>query len=151
MLNADPYARLPDPEFQAEFYRDTAVKRALAWAVDTLLVAALTAICVPLTAFIALFFLPLLFLAINVLYRWATLTARSATWGMRLFAIEFRRIDGGRLDPATALLHTLGYTISIAMVLPQILSAALMLFGARGQGLTDLVLGTVAINRPGRV
>jgi hypothetical protein len=35
-------------------------------------------------------------------------------------------------------------------VLPQLLSIAMMLFGARGQGLTDFVLGTVAINRAAR-
>jgi hypothetical protein len=48
-------------------------------------------------------------------------------------------------------LHTLGYTLTIATLLPQLLSIALMLTGARGQGLSDLVLGTVAINRPARV
>lgn len=150
MLNADPYARLPDPDLQADFYRDVGLKRAVAWLVDTVLVALLTAIAIPLTAFIALFFLPILFLALNFLYRWVTLTGRSATWGMRLAAIEFRRIDGAPFDPVTALLHTLGYTASVAMVLPQLLSIALMLTTARGQGLTDFVLGTVAINRPGR-
>jgi uncharacterized RDD family membrane protein YckC len=70
---------------------------------------------------------------------------------MRLAAIEFRRFDGGPLDPLTAFLHTLGYTVSWAMVLPQLASIACMLVTPRGQGLSDLVLGTVAINRPGRV
>ena len=148
MLNSDPYARLPDPEFQAEFYRDVAAKRAIAWIVDTILVGLLTAIAVPMTAFIALFFLPVLFLIINVLYRWVTISSRSATWGMRLTSIEFRRLDGAPFDTATALVHTLGYTVSVAMVLPQLLSIALMLINPRGQGLTDLIMGTVAINRP---
>lgn len=150
MLNADPYGRLPDPEFQADFYVGVAPKRAVAWLVDTILVALLTAVVVPFTAFVALFFLPVLFLVLNFLYRWVTLSTRSATWGMRLGAIEFRRIDGTPFDPATAFLHTLGYTVSMAMVLPQLFSIGLMLIYPRGQGLTDLVLGTVAINRPGR-
>ncbi|WP_127900568.1 RDD family protein [Solirhodobacter olei] len=151
MYRADPYDRLPDPEFQAEFYRDVPMKRAFAWVVDTILIVLLTAIVVPFTAFIALFFLPALFLVLNFLYRWVTISTRSATWGMRLAAIEFRRLDGAPFDPMTAFLHTLGYTISCAMVLPQLASIGAMLVTARGQGLSDLILGTVAINRPGRV
>ncbi len=150
MYSADPYSRLPDPEFQAGFYRDVAPKRALAWVIDTLLVALLTALAVPFTAFIALFFLPALFLVLNFLYRWVTLSTRSATWGMRFVAIEFRRLDGGRFDPATAFFHPLGYTLCAATVLPQLVSIALMLTTARGQGLSDLVLGSVAINRMAR-
>jgi hypothetical protein len=35
----------------------------------------------------------------------------------------------------------------MAFVVPQIISVILMLTGARAQGLSDLVLGTAAINR----
>ena len=56
--------------------------------------------------------------------------------------------NGERFDLATAFLHTLGYTLSIGTLLVQILSGFLMLTSARGQGLTDHILGTVAINRP---
>ncbi|MBI1218051.1 MAG: RDD family protein [Rhodobacteraceae bacterium] len=150
MLSAAPYARLPDPDFQAEFYRDVPAKRLFAWAIDTVVVAVMVALIVPLTAFVALFFLPLLFLTLNFLYRWVTLSSGSATWGMRLAAIEFRRIDGTRFDAITAFLHTLGYTLSISSVLPQLVSVVLMATGPRAQGLSDLVLGTVAINRAGR-
>ena len=151
MTFADPRPGLPDPAFDAGFYADVAPKRLIAWIVDTVLIVLVTAVLVPLTAFTALFFLPLLVLTVGFLYRWATLASRSATWGMRLVAIEFRRADGTRLDGATALLHTLGYTVSMAMVLPQVISVVLMLTGARGQGLSDHVLGTAAINRPAGV
>jgi uncharacterized RDD family membrane protein YckC len=67
---------------------------------------------------------------------------------MRLMNIEFLDRNGQRFDAATAFLHTLGYSLSMAFVIPQILSVALMLISARGQGLTDHVLGTVAINSP---
>ena len=150
MLSATPYTRLPDPDFQAEFYRDVPAKRLFAWLFDTVIVAVVTALILPLTAFVALFFMPLLFLTVNFLYRWATLTSGSATWGMRLAAIEFRRIDGTRFDAITAFLHTLGYTLSISAVLPQLASMVLMATGPRAQGLSDLVLGTVAINRTAR-
>ena len=70
---------------------------------------------------------------------------------MRLMAIEFRDRTGRRFDLATAFLHTLGYTLTIATLLLQVLSIGLMLTSARRQGLSDLVLGTVAINRPARM
>lgn len=139
---------LPDPEYQAEFYADVPIKRGLAWLVDTVLIALLTALIVPFTAFTALFFLPFLYLMVSFAYRTITLTGRSATLGMRLMAIEFRTSSGARFDLPTAALHTLGYTLTVSTLLPQVLSIVLMLTGARGQGLTDLVLGTVAINRP---
>jgi uncharacterized RDD family membrane protein YckC len=46
--------------------------------------------------------------------------------------------------------HTLGFVISFAMVLPQLLSAFFMVVSGRGQGLSDLVLGSVVINRSAR-
>ena len=138
---------LPDPVYQAEFYADVAVKRALAWVIDTILIALTCLLILPLTAFAALFFLPLLYLTVGFAYRTFTLAGRSATLGMRLFAIEFRDHRGRTFDLPTAFLHTLGYTVTISLLLPQIVSAALMLTGPRGQGLTDLVLGSVAINR----
>lgn len=141
---------LPDPVFQAEFYQGVAFKRGVAWLVDTLLTAILTALIVPFTAFTALFFLPMLYLFVNMVYRWATITSASATLGMRLTAIEFRGADGRPFDAGMALLHSLGYAVSMAFVLPQVLSVAMMLLSPRGQGLTDTVLGSVAINRTAR-
>ena len=138
---------LPDPVYQAEFYADVALKRGLAWVVDAILITLITLLILPLTAFTGLFFLPLLFLTVSFVYRTFTLAGRSATWGMRLFAIEFRDHRGRPFDLPTAALHTLGYTVTFSTLLPQIVSAALMLTGPRGQGLTDLVLGSVAINR----
>jgi uncharacterized RDD family membrane protein YckC len=141
---------LPDPDHQAEFYADVPMKRGLAWIVDMVLIAILTVVIIPFTAFTALFFLPVLFLMVSFTYRLVSLARKSATPGMRLLSIEFRDRSGRRFDLATAFLHTLGYTLTIATLLPQLLSIGLMLTSARGQGLSDLVLGTVAINRPAR-
>jgi uncharacterized RDD family membrane protein YckC len=63
-------------------------------------------------------------------------------------AIQIRDRDGGRLDAATAFAHVLGYSVSLAMLPLAVLSAAVMVVLGRGQGLTDLALGTAAINRP---
>lgn len=142
------YTALPDPQYQAEFYDGVPIKRGLAWIVDTLLIAALTALVVPFTLFTAFFYLPLLYMTISFVYRTVTLTRRSATLGMRLMAIELRDRTGARFDLGTAFLHTLGYTLTIGTLLPQVLSIGLMLTTARGQSLTDMVLGTVAINKP---
>ncbi len=145
------YATLPDPDHQAEFYADVPMKRALAWCVDAILIAILTMIVVPFTFFLGLFFLPVLYLSISFLYRTVGLARNSATPGMRLMAIEFRDRTGAKFDLGTAFLHTLGYTLTISTLLPQLLSIGLMLTTARGQGLSDMVLGTVAINKPARI
>lgn len=144
------YTTLPDPDHQAEFYADVPIKRALAWVVDAIVIAIITMIVVPFTLFLSLFFLPALYLTISFLYRTISLARHSATPGMRLMAIEFRDRTGAKFDLGTAFLHTLGYTLTISTLLPQLLSMGLMLTTARGQGLTDLVLGTVAINKPAR-
>ena len=138
----------PDPVRHAAFYQGVLPKRFLAWVMDVVLIAVVTALIVPFTAFTALLFLPALFLVVGFVYRWVTLSGRSATWGMRLMNIEFLDRNGQRFDAGTALLHTLGYSLSMAFVMPQILSVALMMLTSRRQGLSDMVLGSVAINSP---
>jgi uncharacterized RDD family membrane protein YckC len=138
---------LPDPERQPEFYADVPVKRLLAWIVDIVLVAVLCLLALPFTAFTGIFFFPFLMLVVGLIYRTLTIAGGSATWGMRLMSIELRDRRGERLDFGQALLHTLGYSVSLAFPLLQAISIVLMLTGERRQGLTDLVLGTVMLNR----
>lgn len=140
---------LPDPDAQPEFYDAIPTKRLLAWIVDSLLIGLFCLLALILSLGIGFFFLPLLMLTVGFCYRAATLAQGSATWGMALMAVEMRRHDGARLDPLTAVLHTLGYTVSMAFVFPQVISVVMMLLSARAQGLTDFVLGTAAINRRG--
>jgi uncharacterized RDD family membrane protein YckC len=139
---------LPDPELMPEFYAWVPAKRLAAWAVDTLLILALTAVVLVATALLTLLILPVLYAAVNIAYRTVTLARWSATPGMALMAIELRDGRGLRLDAMTAFLHTLGYTVSVLLVPLQVASVALMLITRRRQGLTDLVLGTAMINRP---
>ena len=138
---------LPDPDRHAAFYSGVTAKRALAWIIDTIFVTAIVFLVLLLTALTAVFIFPLVWLAVGFLYRWVTISGRSATWGMRVMSIEFLDRYGQRFDAGTAFLHTLGYSLSMAFVLPQILSVGLMMVTRRGQGLTDMVLGSVAINR----
>ena len=137
----------PDPATQSHFYADVAMKRAFAWVFDTVLIALVVALLVLLTGFLALYFLGGLYLVINFLYRWTGLARKSATMGMRLMGLEFRNGQGLVLETGVAFAHTLFYALSVAFVVPQIISVVMMGTTRRGQGLSDTVLGTVLINR----
>ena len=91
---------------------------------------------------------PLIVAAVGFAYRVGTISDRSATWGMRVMGIEFRRADGARFDFLTALAHVAIYTVSMAFVVVQIVSCVAMIGTRYGQGVPDLVLRTTAINRP---
>ncbi|WIV49489.1 RDD family protein [Marivivens sp. LCG002] len=142
------YHTLPDPRTHPEFYRSVVLKRALAWCVDFALIGILAVILVPLTAFTAVFFFAFFAMVVGFLYRWFTLASGSATWGMRLFSIEIRNGHGEKLSSQEALMHTLGYTVSVMVAPLQLVSIVLMLLTERKQGLTDHFMGTAAINRP---
>lgn len=138
---------LPDPISQPQFYASVASKRLVAWIVDSIVILVLSLIVVLLTAFVGLLIWPLLYLVVGFAYRTVTLANGSATWGMRFAGVEIRNAFGERLDLGLALAHTAGYTLSIAIPLIQVVSIIMMLTSARGQGLTDAFLGTVALNR----
>lgn len=139
---------LPDPMTDPSPYQGVALKRGLAWLVDMALILAVSALTIPFTVFLSLFVFPGVVLLVGFLYRLLTVASGSATWGMRLFGIEFRNLDGNRLDGQEALLHVLGYTVSLALSPLQLISVILMIVSPRGQGLTDLALNTTAVNSP---
>tara|TARA_R110002049_G_scaffold10127_1_gene50129 strand:+ start:89055 stop:89480 length:426 start_codon:yes stop_codon:yes gene_type:complete len=137
----------PDPDLHPQFYDGVVTKRLLAWIVDTVLVLLLCLLILPFTAFTGLFFFPFLWLVVSFVYRVLTITGGSATWGMRLMALELRDSRDRPFDFGTALMHTLGYSVSVAMAPLQLISIVLMLGSARRQGLTDMVMNTAALNR----
>jgi uncharacterized RDD family membrane protein YckC len=147
MSAATYFSALPDPITEAVFYERVRTKRLLAWIVDSVLITLISAAIVPFTAFTGLFFFPFLMLVTGFLYRWWTIASGSATWGMRLFAIELRDQQGATVDSRTALLHTAGYTVSVLVSPLQLVSVLLMLISARKQGLTDHILGTAMIRK----
>ena len=138
---------LPDPETSPECYEGVAFKRGLAWLVDVTVIAVISALLVPLTAFIGLFFFPVMMMVVGFFYRWATIASGSATWGMRLMAIELRDGDDRRFDATQAFWHTAGYALSVMVFPLQLVSMAMMLLTPHGQGLTDSVLATTALRR----
>ncbi|MEO0936836.1 MAG: RDD family protein [Pseudomonadota bacterium] len=138
---------LPDPHMQSEFYAGVLGKRLMAWIVDTVIVTALTIAAALLTLGIGFFLFMLFFGVIGFVYRLVSLANGSATFGMRFTGVELRTAQGARLDASAAFLHTLGYTVSVAAAPLQLVSVVLMMISDRGQGLTDMVLGTAMVNR----
>jgi uncharacterized RDD family membrane protein YckC len=139
---------LPDPVRHAAFYDGVPMKRAIAWVIDTLVVALLCTVFVVLTLGLGALLLFIVFPALSFVYRWAAIANWGATGGMALMGLRVLGPDGTRPSQGTAFLHTLLYSAAILTVIPQILSAGLMLTGPRAQGLHDLALGTAVINRP---
>ncbi|APZ54869.1 RDD family protein [Salipiger abyssi] len=147
MYSDEPYSQLPDPVRQSAFYDSVTIKRGLAWVIDSIIVTVLVALALVLTAFLGAFVFFALWMLVSFAYRVATIANGSATWGMRMMAIEFRDWRGQRLDLGQAFLHTLGYTVSVSVAPLQLISIVCMFATERGQGLTDLMLGTVALNK----
>ena len=143
---------LPDPDRDAQFYDGVRSRRLAAWFFDVALILLLgipVAIVFGLATFglgFALF--PLIVAAFGFVYRTMTISARSATWGMRFMGIELRRHDGSRFDFPTAVLHTGIYTVAFTFFPLQLISCLTILGTRYGQGLQDLILRTAMINRP---
>lgn len=149
-MMSEPFANLPDPQRQAGFYAEVPLKRLLAFFIDAAIVVALAILAGLLSFGLFFFVFVLMVTVVGFVYRVATLAGGSATWGMRLVGIELRRHDGEAFSLGDAILHTGAFYISFGIVPLQIISAILMLTTARGQGLTDMLLGTVALNRRAR-
>ncbi|MEM9011266.1 MAG: RDD family protein [Pseudomonadota bacterium] len=138
----------PDPIQDAQFYAGVPSRRFFAWVVDTVIVG-IAAFLVGIASFgIGLILFPLTLLLMSVVYRTWTIGNASATWGMQLMGIELRDQRGHRFDARTALWHTLLYSVCIAFFVLQVVSIVMMLGSRRSQGLPDVLLDTVAINRP---
>lgn len=139
---------LPDPAIRPEFYEGVAIKRFFAWLIDLLIVGVMTGLVVLMTLFLGLFILPVIWLVLDAVYRTVTLARGSATWGHRMMGLQYRDALGHRLGFGKAVLVTAGYLLSTAFIIPQILSVLAVMVTDKGQNLTDLLLGTTALNRP---
>lgn len=138
---------LPDPAFEPEFYAALLPKRFLAWVADLLLTLVLVVGVVFFSFFMALFFLPVVWVAVSVAYRTVSLARWGATPGMMLAAIKLRRLDGTRADATGCFWHALIFSLGMIMVVPQVISVALILLTPYRQGLNDVILGTTVLNR----
>ena len=146
---------LPDPERDAQFYDGVPARRVVAFLIDLVVVLALDAVIVAVLAVVGVVTLGLGWLLIGpavlasgFLYRWAMLSAISATVGMVLTGIEIRGPEGRRLDQRQALLHTGAFYLTMLSVVVLLVSMIVSLASPRGQMLHDLLIGSAAINRP---
>jgi uncharacterized RDD family membrane protein YckC len=140
-----------DPFAHPELYEGVRTRRSVAFLIDAavvvfLMVASYVVIAVVgiFTLGLLWFLLPAVWPVVALLYSVLTLGGpSSATPGMRFMGIEMRTLRGERMYYGLALLHVLGFWISVAVLTPLILVVAL--FTARKQLLHDLLLGTVAV------
>ena len=140
---------LPDPELNADFYRDVPAKRLVAWFLDALIIVALSIAFIFLSFFTAIWVLPLVIFAVSIAYRTICLNAYSATLGMRFVGIEIRDRKGNRVDSTLAFLHSAVFTSLFIIPLLIIASFVVVLVTPYKQGLHDLPFGTTAIRSPG--
>lgn len=72
-------------------------------------------------------------------------SAEKATVGMRANDIYLARLDGGRIDPMTAIVHSVLFWAGNAVLSPLVLLVTL--FSDRKRTLHDLLLGTIVLRR----
>ncbi|GHC68422.1 RDD family protein [Limoniibacter endophyticus] len=148
VLNGDVIrSTLDDPRT----YRGVLTRRIMAFLVDLCIVFLL---CIP--AAIVIFVLGILTLSLGwVLYGilfplvaipyvwWTVSSPHQATIGMRMMDIRLERIEGGRIDGALAIAHSVLFWAGNALLTPLVLLIAL--FTRRKQTLHDLLLRTVVV------
>lgn len=145
-------AGLPDPERDRQFYEGVPLRRFAAWCIDVVIILAvglpIATLFGLLTFFVGFMVFGLVLAGVGFLYRTLTLASSSATWGMRITGIEFRRGDGTRFDFVTAFWHTVLYTICMSVFVLQLISCVSIIASRYRQSLGDMLLGTTAINCP---
>jgi uncharacterized RDD family membrane protein YckC len=143
-----------DPAIHPEVYEGVRTRRSFAFLIDAAIIFVLMAAAYVVIAVVGIFTLGLLWLLfpavwplVAILYSVLTMGgSHSATPGMRFMGIEMRTVRGERMYYGLALLHVLGFWISVAILTPLVLLVAL--FTDRKQLLHDLVVGTVAVRSP---
>ena len=68
---------------------------------------------------------------------------KQATIGMQFFALRLERLDGGKIDPTLAILHSIIFWLAHVMLTPFML--AVSLFSSKKRLIQDILLGTVVL------
>jgi uncharacterized RDD family membrane protein YckC len=144
---------LQDDLDDARLYEGVRTRRVFAFLLDYLFVGLLSipaAIVVLILGVLTLglgwLLFAILFPLVAIPYVALTLGGRrQATPGMRLMSIRLEKLDGGRVDPILAVLHTVLFWAANAILTPLVLLATLLL--DRKSTLHDLLLGTVVTRR----
>jgi uncharacterized RDD family membrane protein YckC len=126
-------------------------RRVFAFLIDALIVALLSIPVSIIIFFLGIFTLGLgwflyaiMFPAIAIIYVAFTMGGEAqATVGMRANDIHLARLDGGRIDPLTALVHSVLFWAGNVMLTPLVLLVTL--FADQKRTLHDLLLGTIVV------
>lgn len=143
----DDFAMLDD----RRAYDGVRTRRILAFCIDYLIVGLLM---IPVATFVLVLGLltfglgwmlfGILLPAVTLVYVAATLGGpKQSTAGMRLMGIRLFRLDGGRIDPMVAVVHTVLFWAGSVILTPLVL--AVTLFSDRKRTLHDLLLGTAVV------
>ena len=146
---------VPDPDRDPQFYEGVALRRLIAFLLDTMVILALWVVVLLLTLFLSVVtfgvatpFMMLMLGFTGVIYRGIMLWQRSATLGMLATGIEVRDKNGERCDTATAFLHSLAFVGTLYLLPVAIVGWAMMASSPHGQAMHDRMVNTVVINRP---
>lgn len=147
----------PDVMTDVALYDGIRTKRVMAFLFDAVLIAILTVAASFVVLVLGVFTLglgwllfPLLWPFLALIYCAFTLGgSSSATPGMRAFGLEMRQLSGQRMTPVLAAIHAVLFYASVSLLTPFVVLFSLI--ADRKRLLHDIVLGTVVINRTGRI
>ena len=146
---------IPDPERDHQFYDGVAMRRLIAFILDSLIILILWFIVLVIGALIAVISMgvgtPLMFIALagtGLFYRWMMLWHRSATLGMMAVGIEVRDQHGEKCNETVAFLHSLAFIATLYLLPLAIIGWILMASSPHGRAMHDMMVKTVVINRP---
>lgn len=143
----------PDPLTNFRLYSGVRTKRLLAFLLDVVILAILTFMAGAIIFVLGILTLGLGWLLYAILWPVLALVycaftlggPNSATLGMQAMGIEMRQVDGSRMTPALAAVHSILFYASVSILTPFI--TLICLFTDRKRLLQDLLIGTVVINK----
>lgn len=146
---------IPDPDHDPQFYQGVALRRLIAFVLDTLVIIVLWFFVLIATFLISFLTLgiatPVMMVMLGftgLLYRWFMLWQRSATLGMLATGIEVRDQNGEKCDTSTAFLHSLAFIVTLYVLPAAVIGWVLMASSPHGRAMHDMMVKTVVINRP---
>jgi uncharacterized RDD family membrane protein YckC len=150
---AEPRAMAFDPAAQPELYDGVRTRRIFAFLVDAAVILFLMVLASFVVAVLGLFtfglgwlLFPLIWPFVAILYTMFTLGGpHSATPGMRFNGIQMRDRDGAPMYPLLALVHAVGFWLSVTILTPLVLLVSLL--SPRKRLLHDILIGTIVIRR----
>lgn len=142
-----------DPAVRPELYDGVRTRRIFAFLVDAAVIFFLMVLASVVIAVLGLFtfglgwlLFPLVWPFVAILYTMFTLGGpHSATPGMRFTGVEMRTWYGAPMYPVLALVHAIGFWLSVTILTPLVLLVALVT--PRKRLLHDILLGTIVIRR----